>query len=252
MSHDWRQASKAPTLDAGENGMLTSIVLLGFVLGLQHAFEADHLAAVSALVSRRSGLREITRHGALWGLGHSLALLSIGSFVLLTPWVMPAGFETALETLVGGLLVVLGSQLLIRLWRDRVHVHAHRHDGEVHLHAHSHRLETVPHEESEHDHRHPKADWKTLLVGLAHGAAGSAALTVFVAAGLDSISSGLLYIALFGLGSILGMTALTAVIALPLTVTARGLTWANWGLQIVIGVASISLGFRWLLLQGLW
>lgn len=229
---------------------MTAILLLGFVIGMQHAFEADHLAAVSVLVSRKRGFREMGRHGAIWGLGHTVALVLLGGAVLLSPWTLPESFEPALELLVGLLLVGLGGHLLYRLWRDRVHVHAHRHDGEVHLHAHSHRDDPQPHRESEHDHEHPDHGWKTLLVGLTHGAAGSAALTVFVAASLESATVGLVYIALFGLGSILGMAALSAAIAVPLTATATRLTWANRAIQVTVAVVSIAIGLRLAMAQG--
>lgn len=234
---------------------MAAILLLGFVIGMQHAFEADHLAAVSVLVSRKRGLREMGRHGAIWGLGHTVALVLLGGVVLLSPWALPESFEPALELLVGLLLVGLGGHLLYRLWRDRVHIHAHRHDDEVHLHAHSHRgdphRDSEPHQESEHDHEHPDHGWKTLLVGLTHGAAGSAALTVFVAASLESAMVGLVYIVLFGLGSILGMAALSAAIAVPLTATATRLTWANRMIQVTVAAVSIAIGLRLAMAQGL-
>lgn len=236
--------------------MLTSILLLGFVVGLQHAFEADHLAAVSALVSRKRGLREMTLRGAIWGIGHTLALLVISGLVLFSPWALPASFEAMAELAVGLLLIGLGTQVLYRLWRDRIHIHAHAHDdGEVHLHAHSHRDETVRHAKSAHDHEHPRWSWgswswKTLAVGLTHGAAGSAALTVFLAATLESRGAGIAYVLIFGLGSIVGMMALSAVIALPLSATARRLTWANHALQVAVGLASIIIGLRLALHQG--
>ena len=235
--------------------MLTSILLLGFVVGLQHAFEADHLAAVSALVSRKRGLREMTLRGAIWGVGHTLALLVISGLVLFSPWGLPATFETYAELAVGLLLIALGSQVLYRLWRDRVHIHAHGHDdGRVHLHAHSHRDEVVPHKESDHDHAHPHPgswSWKTLIVGLTHGAAGSAALTVFVAATLESRAAGIVYVLIFGLGSILGMMLLSAVISLPLAATARRLTWANRALQTAVGLISIGVGLSMALNKGI-
>jgi ABC-type nickel/cobalt efflux system permease component RcnA len=228
---------------------LTSILLLGFVIGMQHAFEADHLAAVSTLISRRKSLREMSRHGALWGLGHTVALVMLSGLVLFSPWKLPVRFAPTLELIVGLMLVALGSQLLYRLWRDRVHIHAHDHDGDLHLHAHSHRDDPKSHAKSEHDHEHHGLNWKMLLVGITHGAAGSAALTVFVAASLESATAGLAYVAIFGLGSIVGMATLSAAIALPLTATAKRLTWANRALQIVAGTVSIGIGLRLAVLQ---
>ncbi len=230
---------------------MISVLALGFLLGIRHAFEADHLAAVSTLVSRGRDLRDMTRHGALWGVGHTLALLAISLGVLFTPWGLPESFGPALELVVGLLLVGLGLHVLYRLWRDRVHIHVHSHaDGEIHLHAHSHRHEQGPHAESAHDHHHPLPRWRTLLVGLTHGAAGSAALTVYLAASLESPWVGLIYVLLFGVGSILGMGALSAVIAWPITATAKRLTWAHRGLQAAVAVASIAIGLSLAVEQG--
>jgi ABC-type nickel/cobalt efflux system permease component RcnA len=228
---------------------LISILLLGFVIGVRHAFEADHLAAVSALVSRGRSVRSIAPQGAVWGAGHTLALVVLSGAVLLTPWTLPAGFTPALEAVVGGVLVLLGAHLLLRLWRDRVHVHAHRHgDGVLHLHAHSHRDDPAPHEparheDTAHEHEHP-AGLRTLLVGLTHGAAGSAALTVYVAATLDSPWTGVLYVFCFGAGSILGMAVLSTVIAWPLTRLASRVTWMHRALQVAAGAFSIGVGLH--------
>lgn len=242
--------------------MLTSVWLLGFVIGMQHAFEADHLAAVSAIVSRKRGVSAITGHGVLWGIGHTVALLVVSGIVLLGNVSLPESFGSMLERLVGVVLVVLGAQLVYRLWRDRLHIHVHQHEGGArHLHSHSHRddPEGEGHDplRHEHDHLHEhehvrmrerfEGGVKTLLVGLLHGAAGSAALVVLVAASLDSPAAGILYVLLFGLGSILGMAVLTAVVALPLTATARKLTWANHSLQLAIAVGSVAIGIRFLL-----
>ncbi|MCH9648443.1 MAG: urease accessory protein [Deltaproteobacteria bacterium] len=234
---------------------MISILLLGLAIGMQHAFEADHLAAVSTLVSRERSLKDMARHGAIWGLGHTIALVLLSGVVLFSPWELPGSFEGALEAVVGLLLIALGARLLYRLWRDRVHIHAHRHPGtagvgEVHLHAHSHRNDAQPHSASSHDHQHRGWNWRTLLVGLTHGAAGSAALTVYVAASLESSFVGIVYVLLFGIGSILGMALLSAVIALPLTATARGLTWAHRGLQVLIGCVSVAIGLRLVISHG--
>ena len=142
------------------------------------------------------------------------------------------------------MLVLLGANVLWRLWRDRVHfgVHAHR-DGTTHLHAHSHKHDRVTHRHSEHEHEHPAGiPWRTLLVGTMHGMAGSAALVVLAASQIESPWWGLVYVLLFGLGSVVGMAMLSAVIALPLTYTARSLTVGNHVLQALIGLMTITIG----------
>jgi len=224
------------------------ILGLGFLLGLQHALEADHIAAVSSIVARRTHMGDIVRHGLTWGLGHTLALFVFAGVAIWLGHAIPDDFASPLETAVGIMLVGLGAHVLWRLWRDRIHFHRHGHsDGTVHFHVHSHAGETVPHARAVHAHAHVDAHgfrWRTLLVGLMHGMAGSAALLVLAASRAPSPAAGLGYVALFGIGSMVGMGALSAVIAVPLAISARGLTLANRGLQGAIGLVTIAIGIR--------
>src|SRR4051812_16030698 len=226
---------------------MLAILSLGFLLGLQHALEADHLAAVSSIAARRSEVRDIVKHGLTWGLGHTLTLFAFAGAALLAGQVISDTLAHRLETAVGIMLVGLGLQLLWRLWHDRVHFHRHRHDdGAAHLHAHSHAGEQVPHRRSLHVHAHGFR-WRTLLVGLMHGMAGAAALLGVAVAQAPSAASGLLYIALFGIGSMLGMGALSTIIAVPIAMSARGLTLANHALQGAVALITIGIGIRTIL-----
>jgi hypothetical protein len=218
------------------------ILGLGFLLGMQHALEADHVAAVSSIAARRTDVGDIVKHGLTWGLGHTLTLFAFAGAAILLGHAIPEHWARPMETAVGIMLVGLGAHVLWRLWRDRVHFHSHGHgDGTVHLHAHSHAGETIPHARASHAHAHGFR-WRTLLVGLMHGMAGSAALLVLAVSQASSAVAGLGYVALFGVGSMLGMGALSAVIAVPLAVSARWLTWANSGLQGTVGVVTIGIG----------
>lgn len=217
------------------------ILGLGFVLGMQHALEADHIAAVSSIAARRTSIGDIVRHGLTWGLGHTITLFLFAGAAITLGHAIPEHLARPLEAAVGVMLVGLGSHVLWRLWRDRVHFHAHSHGGTPHLHAHNHANETVPHARSAHAHAHGFR-WRSLFVGLMHGMAGSAALLVLAVSQAANPLSGLLYVALFGVGSMVGMGALSAVIALPLAASARFLTWANRALQVVVGVVTISIG----------
>ena len=218
------------------------ILGLGFLLGMQHALEADHIAAVSSIAARRTSVGEIVRHGLTWGLGHTLTLFAFAGAAILLGHAIPERLARPLETAVGVMLVGLGAHVLWRLWRDRVHFHGHRHaEGPAHLHAHSHLSEQAPHRDSLHAHGHGFR-WRTLLVGLMHGMAGSAALVVLAASQAGSPSIGVVYILLFGIGSMLGMGALSTVIAVPLAASARWLTWANRGLQVAVGLVTIAIG----------
>ena len=218
------------------------ILGLGFLLGMQHALEADHIAAVSSIAARRSEIRDIVKHGLTWGLGHTLTLFTFAGAAILLGHAIPEHLSRPLETAVGVMLVGLGAHVLWRLSRERMHLHSHRHpDGTVHMHLHNHAGETGPHARAPHAHGHGFR-WRTLLVGLMHGMAGSAALLVLAVSQAPSAAAGVAYVALFGIGSMLGMGALSTVIAVPLAVSARWLTWANSGLQGAVGAVTIAIG----------
>ncbi len=218
------------------------ILGFGFLLGMQHALEADHIAAVSSIAARRTNVSDIVKHGLTWGLGHTITLFVFAGAAILLGHAIPEHLSRPLETAVGVMLVGLGAHVLWRLWRDRVHFHQHRHgDGTDHFHLHSHAADPVPHRRSSHTHQHGFR-WRTLLVGLMHGMAGSAALLVLAVTQAASPEYGLLYVLLFGIGSMLGMGALSIAIAVPLVVSARWLTWANRALQGVVGIVTIAIG----------
>jgi hypothetical protein len=230
-------------IEGGWNGG-AGVLLLGLVIGMQHALEADHVAAVSSIAARQKSVRRIVTHGAVWGLGHTVTLMLVAGGAVLFGLAVHDSLASWLEGLVGVMLVGLGGHVLVALARERIHFHRHGHaDGTAHFHAHSHKGEGRTHDPRRHDHVHPRGlPVRSLLVGMMHGMAGSAALLVLTAATVGSAPLGLGYIALFGVGSIFGMAALSAVIAVPLTWSARALTWANSGLQGAIGIATIGLG----------
>jgi ABC-type nickel/cobalt efflux system permease component RcnA len=223
---------------------LASILALGFLLGMRHALDADHLAAVATLATRSPSVRRAVVQGVVWGAGHTLTLMLFGGVVLVLGGVVPERAAAALELAVGVMLVALGADVLYRLRRDRIHFHRHRHtDGAEHFHAHSHQGESVPHAQAPHDHRHARGfPARALVVGMIHGLAGSAALVLLSLETLRSPAWGLVYIAIFGFGSILGMAALSVAIAVPLRLTSHRLTRAYDGLSTAIGVATILIG----------
>src|SRR5213596_1249726 len=220
------------------------ILGLGFLLGMQHALEADHIAAVSSIAARRTHVSDIVKHGLTWGFGHTLTLFIFAGAAMLLGRAIPEAVAKPIEAAVGIMLVGLGAHVLWRLWRDRVHFHRHGHDdGTVHFHAHSHAGDTLPDARAAQAHAHEHGfRWRTLLVGLMHGMAGSAALLMLTVSQASSPAVGLGYIALFGVGSMIGMGALSTVIAVPLAVSARWLTWANRGLQGAVGLATVAIG----------
>ncbi len=222
---------------------MTGLLLLGFLVGMRHALEADHVAAVATLASQSGSMQDALRQGAFWGLGHTITLFLFGSIVLLVDGIIPQHFADSLEFAVGLMLLVLGIDVLRRLYKDRVHFHAHRHDTEqAHFHAHSHAGEPQ-HETSTHQHQHLKGlPKRALLIGLMHGMAGSAALIVLTLKTVDSAWTGMLYMALFGIGSILGMAVLSVAISVPMRYSSARLGWLYNSLQLGVAVLTLGIG----------
>lgn len=226
----------------------------GFLVGMRHALEADHLAAVFSLASRPGARSALPRAGLFWGLGHAATLVAVAAVVLATRAAIPASWESAAELLVGLLLVVLGARLLLALRRQRVHLHVHRHDGgPVHLHLHSHRGEEVEHEHSPHDHAHG-IPWRSTLVGLVHGMAGSAALVVLASASAPSAGVAMAYVVVFSLGAIAGMTALATIVTLPVRFAARSFETGARLLHVAVGGFTLALGLAvvWMQVGTIW
>jgi ABC-type nickel/cobalt efflux system permease component RcnA len=236
--------------------MLTLLVI-GFLLGMRHALESDHVAAVATLAVEARGWRQGAVLGALWGLGHTLVLLLATAVVLFFFRGMMPAIAFDFELLVGVMLVVLGLDVLRRMRTRRVHLHTHRHaDGTVHAHLHAHDEGDAPHEHAHrradgrppaHEHGHDAFSLlRALVVGGVHGLAGSAAIMII---GLEQAAGspwrGLLTVALFGLGSILGMAAFSLAVAVPAR-AARGVAWLSGGINAAAGVASIGFGL-WVL-----
>ncbi len=223
---------------------MTSLLLLGFLIGMRHAMEADHLAAVAAIAARHNAnVRDGIKHGMVWGLGHTITLFLFGSVVIWMDTMLSERVATYLELAVGIMLVALGIDVIRRAVRDRIHYHVHRHaDQHAHFHAHSHAGETN-HSASGHDHDHATGfPLRTLMIGLMHGMAGSAALILLTMETVESLWVGLGYMLLFGLGSMIGMAILSAIIAVPMRASATRLTWMHNGLQTLIGLLTCGLG----------
>jgi ABC-type nickel/cobalt efflux system permease component RcnA len=225
---------------------MLSILSLGFLVGMHHALEPDHVAAVSSIAARQSKLEGVVKHGLTWGLGHTITLFAFAGAAIILGHAIPDTLAGRLEAVVGIVLIILGTNLLWRLWHERIHFHAHRHGSDVvHFHAHRHAPSPFgsdsPHHQQDHEHEHGFR-WRSLLVGLVHGMAGSAALLVLAVSQVANPWLGLAYILVFGIGSMIGMGALAMVIAIPLSLSARFLTWANRGLQFVIGILTIGIG----------
>jgi len=215
------------------------IMALGFLIGMQHALEADHIAAVSSIAARGTRTADVVKHGLSWGLGHTLTLFSFAGAAMLLGWAIPDILARFLEGAVGVMLVGLGAHVLWGL-RDGMHLHQYP-NGTQHIHAHCTASPpgnvATARETREHGLR-----WRSLAVGLMHGMAGSAALLVVAVSQVADPMQGVAYVVLFGLGSMIVMGALSSVIAVPLVASAHSLTQINRGIQAAIGLVTIGIG----------
>jgi cytochrome c biogenesis protein CcdA len=221
------------------------------MMGVRHALEADHVAAVASLATRARSVRESVGLAALWGCGHAGVLIVIGGLLALLNLALPPGLARAFEALAGVVLVALGVDVILRVRRRRLHFHLHRHqDGVHHLHAHSHApAGEVPHEADPHLHPHPaRALSRAVLVGSLHGLAGSGALVVLAVQSAQSRAHALACMVVFGLGSVLGMVLFSMAIALPLGLQGRHLSRASQAFEAVVGAASVGVGI-WMTVQ---
>jgi hypothetical protein len=231
-----------------------TLLAVGFLLGARHALDADHLVAVSTLLSRHPNLRVSSLIGFCWGLGHTAMLLVVGAIVLLLHVAIPDQLAVLMEFGVGLLLVWLGVSLAAAILRDHWHLHPHRHDGQPHVHLHSHTPASPSGEASLADHDHPhwlKVSLRPVLVGMAHGLAGSAAVMLLVVSTVPSVTQGLLYVTVFGLGSILGMMGVGLLISLPLVLSGSWSQRIQMATQGAASLSSIGLGLTMIIRIGL-
>lgn len=213
---------------------LLALIALGFVLGLRHAFEPDHLAAVSTLATRQGRLGDGSLLGLAWGLGHTASIAAVALVVALTGLHLPEAFSTFAELVVAVLLVVMGLPVLVRYARGRWHMHVHAHDGVSHLHVHSHATGPA------HSHAHPARDARRSLgLGIAHGLAGSGAIVLVLAATASTAATRILYLAAFGAGTVLGMLAVSTTLGLVVRTASRH--GARWAGVLHVGSAAASL-----------
>lgn len=244
---------------------LLGILALGFFLGMRHATDADHVIAVATIVARERSTRSATAIGAAWGIGHTLTILVVGGAIILLGWAIPPRVGTSMEMAVGAMLCVLG---LINLrgitgWvresveemrrrpSHHVHAHAHQHGDYVHTHVHGHEPESHPH-----DPQRTPVSWldrhfgrvgvyqivRPLVVGVVHGLAGSAAVTLLVLATIERSRWAMLYLLVFGIGTVAGMMLITAAIGLPFAATGRRFARMHRGLRLASGALSLVFG----------
>ena len=243
---------------------LASILSLGFFLGMRHATDADHVIAVSTIVSRERGIRQAAMRGVLWGIGHSLTLLIVGGAIILFGVVIPEKLGLGLEFSVGLMLILLGilNIATFKKWldsgvagngpaRDHGHSHPHAHGDFIHSHSHDHARENHDHEDRptatdrlDRGFGRLRLYWnlRPVIVGVVHGLAGSAAVALLVLPLIQKPVWGVLYLAIFGAGTIAGMMLITAAMAVPFAWSSRKLVRFNQGLALASGFLSLTFG----------
>ena len=221
-----------------------TVLSIGLVFGLKHATEVDHVVAVSTIVSRHRNVWRSALVGAMWGAGHTAALLITGAIVLVLRVSIPERVSQWLEFGVALMIIGLGAAALWRALSKRtdVHVHEHSHDGVSHVHIHFHENETRHQVTKTHNHAVAAVGLKPVLIGTVHGLAGSGALTLLVLTQIDSAWIGFFYLLVFGLGSVVGMIVMSGLIGLPFALTSRNVGRVHRHLQTTAATLSIAFG----------
>jgi ABC-type nickel/cobalt efflux system permease component RcnA len=243
---------------------LLSIVALGFFLGMRHATDPDHVIAVTTIVARYRKIGHAAVIGALWGVGHTLTILLVGSGIILFGWVIPTRVGLSMEFSVGLMLILLGVLNLTGMleWitntfspgaaiSGAAHSHPHSHGDYIHTHPHHHEPEAHPHAPEQ-----TPLGWfdrhfgriglyqvvRPLIVGLVHGLAGSAAVALLVLTTIQNPKWAIAYLLVFGIGTIAGMMLITGAMVLPFAYANKRFSRLNQGLRIASGLISVAFG----------
>ena len=241
------------------------VLALGFFLGMRHATDADHVVAVTTIVTRQREIVSAAVTGLLWGIGHTLTLVAVGVAIILFNLTIPNWIGVGMELSVGVMLVALGLfniaaffNLRPGVWRrvdpgmsELIHTHAHSHGDYVHTHPHGHSPDVHPHRPDQTPlaaidrrfgasrlYRHARP----IIVGLVHGLAGSAAVTLLVLAAVRDPSWAIGYLLVFGVGTIAGMMLITVSIASAFHFAGARSDVASRRLGFASGVVSILFG----------
>jgi high-affinity nickel-transport protein len=224
---------------------LLAVLAFGFILGMRHATDADHVVAISTIVARERSIRLAGVMGALWGLGHTLTILLVGGAILVLGVVIPARVGLTMEFSVAVMLVVLGGLNLAGFLGDARRI---ARGGAAAAHGHDH---DRPHD---HDHDH---GWlsttllrrlgafqvaRPLVVGVVHGLAGSAAVALLVLTTIRDVRFAMAYLAVFGVGTIAGMMIITSALAVPLAYSAKRFASLDRHMAAVSGALSVAFG----------
>lgn len=242
---------------------LLAVLALGFMLGMRHATDPDHVVAVTTIVTGHRSVKSAALVGAAWGLGHTLTILVVGGAIIVFKWVIPPRVGLTMELAVAVMLIVLGvgnlagtvrwlrRQRLASAPVGHVHSHPHSHGDYVHTHPHGHIPEAHPHAETstplaridrELGRNRSYRLVRPLVVGIVHGLAGSAAVTLLVLAAIKTPFWSVAYLLIFGIGTIAGMMLITAAISLPMALAGAQFTRLQRNLRFASGLISLAFG----------
>jgi len=246
-----------------------AILALGFFLGMRHATDPDHVIAVSTIVSRERSIWKAGFIGVLWGCGHTLTIVAVGAAIILFGMSIPPRVGLGMEFSVGLMLILLGLLNLsgVTQWLSAKfspahppttveHAHIHGHGARLHFHWHSHGASSLVNGAEHHEESLAPPNWlaapfarlgifhslRPLLVGIVHGLAGSAAVALLVLSTIREPRWAVLYLLVFGVGTIAGMMLITAALALPFSFAGYKFAWLNRGLITASGLVSLGFG----------
>ncbi|WP_314588287.1 sulfite exporter TauE/SafE family protein [Paenibacillus terrigena] len=213
---------------------LLSILALGFILGIKHAIEPDHVIAVSTIASQSKKLISSTLSGVFWGIGHTATLFVIGTWLILMKGEIPEIWAMSLEFVVGIMLVYLGISTFFSF--KHLHVHKQKREEADHVNLHSHQ------HHGEHKHQHPRKKisyLKSMMIGFVHGLAGSGAMVLLTMSTVKSVWEGAVYILIFGAGTVVGMLFFTTVIGIPFVLSAGKSTFNKPLTQLTAVISTV-------------
>ncbi|MBU8880696.1 sulfite exporter TauE/SafE family protein [Bacillus sp. FJAT-29790] len=206
---------------------LFSVLALGFILGIKHAIEPDHVIAVSTIASESKKLWQASLAGVFWGIGHTATLFIIGLILIIFKNDISDKWSLSLEFLVGIMLVYLGLASILSIKKRKKHIHQHSDNQESTSFSKK------------------RSYFRSLIIGLIHGLAGSGAMVLLTMSTVHTVWQGALFIIVFGVGTIAGMLMFTTVIGIPFVISKKRVE-TRYTLILTTGAISAVFGIYYM------